>query len=363
MVAPAPFGGLETVLRALAAGHAGRGHTVRVAAVISPAGEPHPFVESLSAVGIATDPIRISARSYFTERAAIRALCKSHAPDVVHTHGYRPDVVDGGVARSEKIPVVSTCHGFIESGTRARIYHWLQRRALRSFDAIVAVSSPIEQILRDAGIPSEKISLVPNAYQPTAAPFSREAARRALGLPDATLIGWVGRLSFEKGLDVALEALARLDHSDAYLVVIGEGQEESALRNLAQALGIADRVLWRGAIASAERLFAAFDAFLLSSRTEGTPMVLLEAMAANVPIVATEVGGVPDVIDSSSARLVRPGDIPGIALALTATLTEPESTAIRIRRAREKLGQQFDIASWLARYESIYRTVARRHET
>jgi glycosyltransferase involved in cell wall biosynthesis len=255
---------------------------------------------------------------------------------------------------------VSTCHGFIESGTRARIYHWLQRRALRSFDAIVAVSSPIEQSLRDAGVPPEKISLVPNAYQASATSLSREAARRALGLPDATLIGWVGRLSFEKGLDVALEALARLDRSDAYLVVIGEGQEEPALRNLAQTLGIADRVLWRGAIANAERLFAAFDAFLLSSRTEGTPMVLLEAMAANIPIVATEVGGVPDVIDSSSARLVRAGDPSGIAIALTASLSEPDPTAIRVRRARDKLRQRFDIASWLARYESIYRTVARR---
>jgi len=359
VVAPAPFGGLETVLRALAAGHAGLGHTVRVAAVLSPGGEPHPFVESLRGVGIATDTIRVSARRYFAERAAIRELCKSQQPDVVHTHGYRPDFIDGGVARSEKVPVVSTCHGFIESGTRARIYHWLQRRALRSFDAIVAVSSPIEKNLRDAGIPPEKISLVPNAYQPTATPFSRESARRELGLPDATLIGWVGRLSFEKGLDVAIEALAQLQRSDAYLVVIGEGQEKSALRNLAQRLGLADRVLWRGAIPNAERLFHAFDAFLLSSRTEGTPMALLEAMAANVPIVATEVGGVPDVIDSSSARLVRAGDAAGIAVALEATLSEPDRTAVRIQRARERLRQQFDVASWLSRYESIYRSVAR----
>lgn len=89
-------------------------------------------------------------------------------------------------------------------------------------------------------------------------------------------------------------------------------------------------------------------------------MVLLEAMAANVPIVATEVGGVPDVIDSSSARLVRAGDAFGIAAALTATFSEPDATASRIRRARERLRQRFDVALWLARYESIYRTVARR---
>lgn len=360
MVAPAPFGGLETVLRTLAAGHANLGHTVRVASVLSPGAGAHPFVEALARSNIPTDTIRVGARSYVAERAAIGALCDRQRPDIVHTHGYRPDVVDGGVARGRKIAVVSTCHGFIESGLRARAYHWLQRRALRSFDAVVAVSSPIEKTLREAGIPTEKISLVPNAYLPTGEALSREEARRTLAVPNGTMVGWVGRLSVEKGLDVALQALSRLDRPDVYLVVIGEGREEASLRDLARSLGVADRVLWRGAIANAQRLFAAFDAFLLSSWTEGTPMVLLEAMAANVPIVATEVGGVPDVIDSSSAQLVAAGDAPGIALALTAALGEPDRTEVRVRRAREKLRERFDTGIWLARYESIYRMVAPR---
>jgi len=360
-VAPALFGGLESVLTLLAAGQTRRGHHVRVAAVISPGEGQHPFVQRLEESGVSTYPIRVGDRDYRGERSAIRVLCRDERPDVLHTHGFRSDFVDGGVARREGIAAVSTCHGFIETGWRGRTYQWLQRRALRSFDGVVAVSSPIERRLLESGIAARKIHLVPNAYQPTTHVVPRDEARRLLDLPrDGTLIGWVGRLSEEKGLDVAIQAFAEANLPHSYLVVIGEGREEAPLRELAQARGLAHRVLWRGAVPNAERLFAAFDVFLLSSRTEGTPMVLLEAMAAKTPIVATEVGGVPDVVDASCAQLAQAGDIRGIARALTTTLSEPENSRNRVRRATEILLQRFDTGPWLARYDSIYESLVRR---
>lgn len=328
--------------------------------VLSPGVGQHPFVRRLEESGVLTSVIRVADRDYIGERSAIRSLCRDSRPDVFHTHGFRSDVVDGAVARKEGIATVSTCHGFIESGWRGRTYQWLQRRSLRAFDGVVAVSSPIERRLLDSGIRPGKIHLVPNAYEPPSQTLGRGEARQILNLPDGIMIGWVGRLSEEKGLDVALEAFDQLNLPAAYLVVIGEGREEPSLRELARARGLEQRVLWRGAVPNAERLFAAFDVFLLSSRTEGTPMVLLEAMAANTPIVATEVGGVPDVVDASTAQLVRSADIRGIARALEATISEPDRTRDRIRAAREKLRERFDTGSWFARYDAIYKSVIRR---
>jgi poly-gamma-glutamate synthesis protein (capsule biosynthesis protein) len=359
VVAPAHFGGLESVLRELAAGHVRRGHTVRVALVLSPGDQPHPLVAALEEGGVIAIPLYVANRDYPGERRAIRALCRQHRPDILHTHGYRSDVIDGIVARSEGISVVSTCHGFIESNLRGRFHQWLQRRALRRFDAVVAVSRAIEHRLLEAGVAPTRVHVVPNAATAATGPISREEARRLLELPDTAVIGWVGRLSAEKGPDIALEAFARLAERGVRLVFLGTGREASRLHARAAALGVSDRVIWRDEVPNAGRLFRAFDAFLLSSRTEGTPMALLEAMAASVPIVATRVGGIPDVIDSSSGHLFESGDVNGIAAGLAEVLRNPDASRAMAERAQKRLNDGFAVEPWLSMYESIYRGIVR----
>jgi glycosyltransferase involved in cell wall biosynthesis len=351
---------MESVVAALAAGHAGRGHDVRVAAVISPSAKSHPYMDSLQAQGVHALAIRVGDRGYRAERRSVRALCVQNRPDVVHTHGFRPDVIDGGIARAQNIPVISTCHGFIEFGWRGAIYQWLQRRALRAYDAIVAVSADIASQLRDSGVPPERTHIVLNAFRGTGSNVSRNAARQLLDLPDTPIIGWVGRLSAEKGPDIAIEAFARLKDSASHLVMIGDGREEPSLRSRAAELGVAHRILWRGSVPNVGRLFSAFDVFLLSSRTEGTPMVLLEAMSARVPIVATPVGGVVDVVDVSSAWLTPGLDEEGIAGTLDQALTDQHTVAERVDRASKRLAQRFAVEPWLSRHESIYREAISR---
>jgi glycosyltransferase involved in cell wall biosynthesis len=226
--------------------------------------------------------------------------------------------------------------------------------ALKRADAVIAVSAPLVQRLADDGVPRHKIHCIPNGFAPLIETATRAVARRRLGITtDALVAGWVGRLSREKGADVMLDALAESDPR-WQLSVIGDGDEFDRLGQKAATLGISNRVSWHGAIANAGSLLAAFDAFVLSSRTEGTPITLLEAMNAGVPIIATRVGGVPDVVSESHARLVPPEQPGMIALALSEIEREPSSATDRTVRARDRLLRSFSSVTWLASVDAVY---------
>jgi glycosyltransferase involved in cell wall biosynthesis len=202
--------------------------------------------------------------------------------------------------------------------------------------------------------------VIVNAWSSPIPAFERSAARARLGLDGSQFtIGWVGRLSHEKGADVLVEALALLPQ-DVSVSFIGDGRERDVLVALAEARGVTGRVRWHGIIPDAGALLNAFDTFVLSSRTEGTPMTLLEAMGARVPIVATRVGGVPDVVTEADALLVPPEDPAAIATAVQAIRDEPTAAAIRSTAARQRLEDAFAIEPWLVAYEDLYHGIIER---
>jgi glycosyltransferase involved in cell wall biosynthesis len=257
------------------------------------------------------------------------------------------------------IPRVSTVHGFIAGGAKVRLYEWLQVRALRRFEAVIAVSQPLEALLMKRGVPRERLHLVRNAWCGSAQVLERREARAELGLPsDAFVLGWVGRLSAEKGCDVLIEALARLTSLPFLACVIGDGPQRGALEKRAAELGLTGRLQWCGMRRDAARLFRAFDVFVLSSRTEGTPIALLEAMQASVPIVATSVGGVPDVLSPREAWLVASEDPAAIAVAVRELHADPMGAARRAEASRRRLAEEFAQGPWLDTYERIYREAA-----
>jgi glycosyltransferase involved in cell wall biosynthesis len=364
IVAPTRVGGLERVVWALATGHARMGWPVQVATVVSPEDHENALIRALRDSGVQVDVLALPARAYGKERAAIADLCRRSQPAVVHTHGYRPDVLDAGVARGlmRERAVVTTVHGFTGGDWKNRFYEWLQVRAYRGrrFDAVVAVSSPIVERLTRAGVPAGRVRLIRNAWSGAREYLDRAAARRVLGLPaEDPVIGWVGRLSAEKGPDVMIDALARLRYPGASvrLAMLGDGPLAADLRERAQQAGVADRVTWHGVVPDAARLYRAFDVLALSSRTEGTPIVLFEAMGAEVPVVATAVGGVPDVVTAAEAVLAPSQDPAALARALGRTLGDPAGARARAAAARRRLETDFAVAPWLARYAALYREV------
>ena len=355
LVAPGAVGGIESVVRLLAAGQRRRGREVRVMATLAASDDAAPFVAGLREDGVEVIPLIAPGRAYWREWRTVRATCRRLKPAVVHTHGYRADVVGGSAARREGVATVTTVHGFTGGDWKNRFYERLQHRVFPRFDAVVPVSAPMAASLLQSRVVAGRLHIVPNAYAPAVPPLPRAAARAKLGIGDETFrAGWIGRVTPEKGLDVAIRALAHPSARATVLSVIGDGAERPAMEALAARLGVADRITWHGVIANAGSLVGAFDALVLSSRTEGTPMVLFEAMASCVPIIATRVGGVPDVVGPAEAVLVPPEDPGAIAGALGEMRLHDAASVPRATRASARLERDFAVAPWLDRYDEVY---------
>ena len=356
LLAPATFGGLESVVAGLAAGQAEAGARVAIGLLLSPGSSwKSPLAQSLEATGIPLSHLEFPPRAYLAERRAVGALLARWRPQVLHTHGYRPDVLHAPLARTLGVGRVSTVHGFTGGGLRNRIYEWIQRRALRRFDAVVVVSEALRTMLEAGGVPASRLHLVPNALKPAGTLLDRASARDALGLPpEGAVVGWVGRFTQEKGPDQMIRAFQGLDPTVS-LSLLGSGPMRGGLEDLAGNLGISKRIRWHGTVPNAASFLRAFDLVCLSSWTEGTPMVLLEAMAAETPVVATSVGGIPDVVSGDEALLVPPGDPSAMAEAMRATLADPAAARRRAEAASARLTRDFGVDQWLNRYRDVYR--------
>ncbi len=358
VLAPARFGGLEAVVTALVTGQVRRSIEAHVAAVLDLSGRQPPLITTMAQRGVPLHLLARSGRDYLRQRRQLAALIVAERPHIVHTHGYHVDVLTAGLAHRLGAATVATVHGFTGGGPKNRLYEWLQMRALCRQDAVAAVSRPIRDRLVAAGVSSERVRLLPNAWVPEAPPHTPGTARLRLGVSNGSFhIGWVGRLSAEKDPETVLLAVSRLRDPSIQLSFLGDGPERQRLEARAAELGLVGSVRFHGVMADAASLYSAFDLFVLSSRTEGTPIVLFEAMAATVPIVATRVGGVPDVVTESEALLVPPGSAEALAEAIRVVRDSPVAAKERARRTQLRLRSAFAELPWLQAYEELYADV------
>jgi glycosyltransferase involved in cell wall biosynthesis len=360
IVAPGVVGGTESVVRALAVGHHRRGHEVHVIGVVEPEPRDHPYLRELSAAGVTVHPLHLRSRAYLTERRLVKDILERHRPDVVHVHGYRPEFIDAPVARRLGIPVVTTLHGSSRISTRAIFYERIQKRLLHRCDAVVAVSNQIVEELRAARVPDARVHYIPNGWVPSAEMLSRDAARRALGVAlEVPLVGWVGRLIPIKGCDVFVRAFAACRGRPVHGAVIGDGPERERVTALRAECGLEHQLQFLGALPLAAQYFRAFDLFVLSSRSEGTPITMLEAMAADVPVVSARVGAIPDLFTDDEIVLVAPENPEALGAAINASLADPDAARARASRASEKVRGELGPDAWLSRHEVMYRAIRR----
>ncbi len=293
---------------------------------------------------------------------ALRALVRSRSIDIVHAHEYKSDLLAWLLARAEGITPMATVHGW--SGTslkERRLYYPADRLVLRAFPRVVAVSSVIRGELEQAGVQPTRIRTILNGVD--TGTFRRDPARVAqararFGIPaGAVVLGGVGRLSAEKRVDLLIDLLAdlRATHPMAHLLLAGDGPERAALEARAAARGISAACHFAGVCADMPEVYHALDLFVQSSDTEGTPNAVLEAMAMEVPVVATAVGGTADLMTPLEHGLLVPRRHPEALLhAVRTTLDLPDQARARVAAARARAVGALSFEARMHAVEAIY---------
>jgi glycosyltransferase involved in cell wall biosynthesis len=359
VISPALVGGAESVVNALAQAQHAAGANVAVVALRADS-SPNPMVAALRSTGVTVHEVVAPHRHYRREVIATAECLVERKAAVVHTHIYHADFVGYLAARRLRLPVIATYHGHTRGSLRNRVYEWADRRLLRRFAAVICVSERNRERLLRAGCPSHRLAVVRN--RPTITSFAdRVSARAILGIPpDARVVGWVGRLSHEKGPDIASDVAREALGGAELLLMVGDGPMRPSLTAAMQSDPRPARARLAGAWPNIATLLGAFDLLVISSRSEGLPMVLLEAMAAGVPIVTFAVGGIPEVVDQQSAWVVPAGDQVALARAIREALDRPDDAHARSLRARAVLDTRFSAREWVAEVDAVYRAVLHR---
>ena len=342
----------------------------RVALACAPGGR---LVELVRAAGMdvheipsLVQPLR-PARDLAALAAMVRLLRRERI-HVAHTHNSKAGFLGRLAARLARTPVVvHTVHGFAfhdaESAWRRRLFRALERMAADWADHTIFISQPlIEWADREGILRPGRYSKIYSGIDVES--FRRHAAadptpvRRSLGLgPGDRVVGLVAKLWEGKGHRVALEALARIrpEVPEARLLLVGEGPLEPELRRRAAELGVADAVVFAGFRTRIAEITAACDLCILPSFFEGMGRVLLEAGAAGRAVVASRVGGIPDVVEHGvTGLLVPPGDARALARAVRELLCDPERAARMGRAARERIRERFDAGVMARRIVEVY---------
>jgi glycosyltransferase involved in cell wall biosynthesis/SAM-dependent methyltransferase len=291
-------------------------------------------------------------------RAAVRRL----GIDIVHSHDYKSDLYALALARLEGIVPLATAHGWTgQSWREGLLYYPANKLALRRFPRVVAVSSEIKRELVRWGVEADRVTVLLNGIDPVAfrrRPAQVEAARRAFGVePGRIVLGAVGRLEPQKRFDQLLEAVARLRRvrDDLLLLIAGEGGERGRLEQQIAALGLEKDCRLLGHVSDPQLLYHALELFVQSSAYEGTANVLLEAMALEVPVVATAVGGTEELIaDGTHGLIVPPGSPERLAEAIGRALDDHGATARRTAAARRRIVEELSFDRRTQQLHAIY---------
>jgi glycosyltransferase involved in cell wall biosynthesis len=303
------------------------------------------FIQSARAAGIPIDVIPERRRFDLGLVPALKSIIEQHHPDIVITQSIKSHFLMWRSGLWKKIPWIAYHHGYTATDSKMRLYNRFDPWSLPKADLVMTVCEAFAQELIDLNkLSREKIRVQHNPIRPDqkANPAEVKALRERLGIADhERVILSVGRLSKEKAQADLILAFQQLcaANADYKLVIVGDGPERANLESAASPFD--KRIIFTGQISDVRPFYAMADVFVLPSHSEGSPNVLLEAMAAEVPVVATAVGGVPEIVENETSALLVPSNDPtSIAAALTTLLSDKDlaqrlaTNAARLARAQ-----------------------------
>lgn len=306
--------------------------------------------------GIESNLIRCDGQVDGAVLARIRDLVRQGGIDIVHSHGYKSDIYAHLALAAKGVPLVSTCHTWYDNDARVYLYGVLDRMVLKKYRRVVAVSEEVKRRLLKAGVKKERIAIIRNGID--VHQFDDAISQReSVSCRKEMVVGLVGRLSHEKGIDIFIRAAALVlaDHPDAKFVVVGDGPDRAELVALIDALDLTSSVSLVGRCEDMPSAYRSFDLMVSSSRNEGLPIAILEGMACGLPIVATAVGEVPGLIrEGQTGLLVLPGNPGALAAAITKLLDDRKLPSRFGLAARRLIELEFSSDRMMGDYLRVY---------
>lgn len=326
-----------------------------------------PFLEQVRQHGFEGRALSPRARRLLPAVREVTACLREYEADVLCCHGYKPDLVGWLAARRAGVPIVSVSRGWTAVSLKVRLNEALDRFSLRWMDRVVCVSHGQAAKVRRAGVAEERMTVIHNAIctdrfdDPD--PSYRDSLQQYFSSPRSLIVGAAGRLSSEKGFAVLVDAAAVVLRAlpEAGFVVFGDGPLRDELTRQIAARGLEGRFVLAGFRDDVDRFLPHLDLSVLPSFTEGLPNAVLEACAARVPVVATAVGGTPEVLENGvNGYLVPPGDVDSLAHCILDLLGSEVLRWQMGQRGRLRVEADFTFETQSQRYQQLFAELGAR---
>lgn len=327
-------------------------------------GRSEAMISSATKVGMHVQPIDVRGRLDPMAILRIRNYVRENNISLIHTHDFKSDFYGLWATFNLGVKRVATAHGSTRDSLGKKLYLFFDEQiAYRFYDKIIAVSKDLEDYLRKISIRPSKIEVIQNGLDIDLLRLNTGLDEPPLPLVKKTgmrIFGVIGRLYPDKGQAEFLYAFASLtkEHSELYGIIVGDGPERERLAHLIEALGLHERVYLCGARKNIKEVYDMIDFLVIPSFTEGLPYVLLEAMASNIPILATAVGDIPLLIqDEVTGYLVLPGDREAMTRRMKDLLLCPEHASTMACKGKQLVEERYSARKMVDETEKLYRSL------
>jgi glycosyltransferase involved in cell wall biosynthesis len=319
------------------------------------------FMAEVEKQGFEAVPLRYDTPFLRAASREVEGYLQRLRIDLLCCHSYKADLVGRIAARRRGIPIVAVSRGWTSASLKVRLYEKLDRLALRWMDRVVCVSAAQAVQVRRAGVPEERIRIIRNAISTERFdrpdPAYRDRLRAYFPEPRSRIVGAAGRLSPEKGFHLLIRAARDLIRADPSLgfILFGDGPLRDKLARRIEQAGLAGKFVLGGFRDDLDGVLPFIDLFVLPSFSEGLPNVVLEAFAAGVPVVATAVGGTPEIIvHGVSGYLVPPGDAVLLRERIAHVIHSESRRKAMGTRGREKVHREFSFEAQSKQYQELF---------
>jgi glycosyltransferase involved in cell wall biosynthesis len=333
-------------------------------------GLSRPFLGKARELGFDAIALRENTPHLLRAASEVAEHLRGLRADVLCCNGYKPDVVGYLAARRCGVPVVAIAHGWTGVTWKVRFNEMVDRLVLHGMDCTVCVSGAQAAKVRRALVPARRVVVIRNgiftAPFDTIDPHYGDLLRAFFPGRPALIVGAAGRLSPEKGFDQYVEAAALvcMRRPDVGFVLFGDGPLRGKLQEQVAARGLRDRFILAGFRSDVDCFLSHLQLAVLSSHTEGLPVAVLEAMAARLPVVATAVGGTPEVIeDGVTGHLIPPGDTAALARRIIDCLADDKERLRMGQRGRRRVEEHFTFAAQARQYKALFERLTWKRST